>query len=68
METSGTGLGHAAKDELREREDEATSKETLKDLEQKEKNSDVIDETHEKPLSPDGALDESRELKDADPT
>ncbi|HEX6732670.1 MAG TPA: hypothetical protein VF074_21810 [Pyrinomonadaceae bacterium] len=68
METSGRGLGHAAKDELGEREDEATSKETLKDLEQKEKSSGAPDETHEKPLSPDGALDESRELKDADPT
>lgn len=68
METSGTGLGYVAKDELREREDEATSKETLKDLEQKEKSPGVGDETHEKPLSPDGALDESRELKDADPT
>lgn len=68
METSGTGLGHSAKDELREREDEATSKETLKDLEQKEKSPGVVDETQEKPLSPDGALDESRELKDADPT
>ena len=68
METSRSGLGHAAKDELSEREDEATSKETLKDLEQKEKSSGVVDEAQEKPLSPDGALDESRELKDADPT
>lgn len=66
METSGTGFGHTAKDELREREDEATSKETLKDLE-KEKSSGVVDETHEKPLSPDGAFDENKELKDADP-
>lgn len=68
MEKAGTGLDQSAKDELTKREDEATSKETLKDLEQKEKSPGVVDETHEKPLSPDGALDESRELKDADPT
>ena len=67
MEKSGTGLGQSAKDELAERDDEATSKETLKDLEQKEKSSGTVD-THEKPLSPDGSLDEQRELKDADPT
>jgi hypothetical protein len=66
METSGTGLGHSAKDELSKREDEATSKETLKDLDQKEKNSGVVDETHEKPLSPDGSFDESHEIKEVD--
>jgi hypothetical protein len=68
MEKSGTGMGHSTQNELFEREDEATSKETLKDLEKKEKSSGSGDETHEKPLSPDGALDERSELEDADPT
>jgi hypothetical protein len=67
MEKSGTGLGHSTKDVLTEREEEATSKETLKDLEQKEKSSSAVNETREKPLSPDGALDEERKIKDADP-
>ena len=67
MEKSGTDWRRRGKDELTEREDEATSKETLKDLEQKEKSAGTVD-THEKPLSPDGALDEQRELRDADPT
>lgn len=67
MEKSGTGLGHSTKDELIEREDEATSKETLKDLDRKEKSSGSVDEGDEKPLSPDGAFDEGKELKDADP-
>jgi len=45
---------------------DATSKETLEDLEKNEKSvSDNSDE--ENMPSPDGALDESDELKDADP-
>ena len=67
MEKAGTGLGQSAKDELTERENEATSKETLKDLEHKEKSSGAADEAHEKPPSPDGSLDERDELKDVDP-
>jgi hypothetical protein len=67
MEKSASGVGHSAKDELTEREDEATSKETLKDLEQKEKSSGSVDEGDDKPLSPDGAFDERNELQDADP-
>ena len=44
----------------------ATSKETLKDLEDDE--SSVKDESDDTNLpSPDGALDQSDELKDADP-
>ncbi len=43
----------------------ATSKETLEDLEENEKQ---IDESDDSTLpSPDGAFDESDELKDADP-
>lgn len=68
MEKSGTGFGHSTEDELSEREDEATSKETLKDLDQKEKSSASGNEPQENPLSPDGALDEGGELKEADPT
>lgn len=44
---------------------EATSKQTLEDLEENEKSVDQSDE--EKLPSPDGAFDESDELKDADP-
>ena len=45
--------------------DEATSKKTLEDLEE---NEDPIDESDDATLpSPDGAFDEPRELKDADP-
>ena len=45
---------------------DATSKETLEDLEENE--SGVSDESDDSDLpSPDGALDESDELKDADP-
>ena len=53
--------------ELAQREQEATTKETLKDVEEKEKNRTASDESHDKPPSPDGSFDENRELKDADP-
>jgi hypothetical protein len=52
---------------LAQREQEATTKETLKDVEEKEKNRTASDESHDKSPSPDGAFDENRELKDADP-
>ena len=67
MERSGVSSGQQQKDELGEREEQATSKETLKDLEQKKKSSGATGETDEKPPSPDGALDERNELKDTDP-
>jgi hypothetical protein len=45
---------------------DATSKETLKDLEENEASSN--DESDESSMpSPDGAFDEADELKDADP-
>jgi len=45
---------------------EATSKETLEDLEKNEASvKDASD--HPNPPSPDGALDQSDELEDADP-
>lgn len=52
-------------DTLKKRQDEATSKETLQDLEEVSKDTDA--DSSDGP-SPDGALDESDELKDADPT
>ena len=45
---------------------DATSKETLKDLEENEAAEKETSEHSEMP-SPDGAFDESDELKDADP-
>lgn len=51
-------------DTIKKREDEATSKETLHDIEESETDTDV-DETDGP--SPDGALDEPDELHNADP-
>ena len=51
-------------DTIKKREDEATSKETLKDIEESEANTDAGDDDGP---SPDGALDEPDELHDADP-
>ncbi len=45
---------------------DATSKETLKDLEENEASVKDTSDDSEMP-SPDGAFDESDELKDADP-
>ena len=45
----------------------ATSKETLEDVEENEESMNDNDEEARLP-SPDGALDESDELKDADPS
>jgi len=53
--------------DLKEREAEATEKETLKDLEESFGSSD-LDETDEgKVPSPDGSFDEDDELKGSDP-
>ena len=52
-------------DTLKKRQDEATSSETLEDLE--DEDSVNTDETDEDGPSPDGAFDEADELKDADP-
>lgn len=51
-------------DTIKKRQDEATSKETLQDLEEEMEDTDA-DETDGP--SPDGAFDEEDELKDADP-
>jgi hypothetical protein len=53
-------------DKIKERQEEATSKETLKDLEDERLvDTDETDETDGP--SPDGAFDQEDELKDADP-
>lgn len=54
-------------DTIKKRQEEATSKETLKDLEN-ETTLDTDKTDTSDGLSPDGAFDESDELKDADPT
>lgn len=51
-------------DSVKKREDEATSKETLQDLE--ESSTETTSSQADGP-SPDGALDEPEELHDADP-
>jgi hypothetical protein len=51
-------------DTIKKRQDEATSKETLKDLEESEK---TVESDDSDGPSPDGTLDEPDELKDADP-
>ena len=61
----GSSNKHSTKDELAEREEEATSKDTLKDVASMEKTARP--EPDDKAPSPDGALDENREVKDADP-
>ena len=53
--------------DLAQREQEATTNQTLREILEKEKRRDVADERHDKPPSPDGAFDENRELNDADP-
>ena len=53
-------------DTLKKRQDEATSSETLEDLEDDEF-FDEDDDTGENRPSPDGAFDEPDELADADP-
>ena len=50
---------------VKKRQEEATSKETLDDLEESEVSLDTDDADAP---SPDGAFDEADELKDADPT
>jgi hypothetical protein len=67
MERAGSSQEPSDAGDLAQREQEATTKETLKDVEEKEKNRTASDESHDKPPSPDGAFDEHRELKDADP-
>jgi hypothetical protein len=67
MERTGRTHERSGSDELTEREHEATSKDTLKEVSEKEKVARSSDEPHDKPPSPDGSFDENRELKDADP-
>jgi hypothetical protein len=52
-------------DTIKKRQDDATSKETLEDLEESEADTGDTDESAGP--SPDGTLDEPEELRDADP-
>jgi len=54
-------------DPLREREEEATEKETLKDLEESFGGSDTDESDDREAPSPDGSFDEEDELEQADP-
>jgi len=54
-------------DPLREREEEATEKETLKDLEESFGSSDTDESDDREVPSPDGSFDEEDELEQADP-
>jgi hypothetical protein len=56
-----------ADENLRERETEATEKETLKDLEESFGSSTVEEKENKKVPSPDGSFDEGKELEQADP-
>jgi hypothetical protein len=54
-------------DTIKKREDEATSKETLEDIEESEATADTGNADDADGPSPDGALDQPDELHDADP-
>lgn len=54
-------------DTIKKREEEATSKETLEDIEESEATPDTGTADDADGPSPDGALDEPDELRDADP-
>lgn len=54
-------------DTMKKREDEATSKETLEDIEDSEATPDSGAADDADGPSPDGALDQPDELHDADP-
>jgi hypothetical protein len=54
-------------DTIKKREDEATSKETLEDIEESEATPDTSAADDADGPSPDGAFDQPDELHDADP-
>ena len=67
MERAGSSQEPSDAGDRAQREQEATTKETLKDIVEQEKSRTTSTESDDKPPSPDGAFDENRELKDADP-
>lgn len=71
MQDSNKRASNARKDDseelLEERQSEATSDDRLSDLEETEKDSSSTDTGLDSGPSPDGALDESDETKDAGP-
>ncbi|MDQ5845047.1 MAG: hypothetical protein M3539_07085 [Acidobacteriota bacterium] len=56
-----------SREEFEERKSEATSDKTLADVTDMESDTDSIDADQDPGPSPDGALDESNEIKDAGP-
>jgi hypothetical protein len=62
-----TGRESSTKQDDSKKDSEATSKETLSDLEENKKNVESGGSKQDPGPSPDGALDESDEFKDAGP-
>jgi hypothetical protein len=67
MERPGSNQEPSDAGDLAEREREATTKETLKEILKNEKGRNVADDGSDNLPSPDGASDENGELNDADP-
>ena len=66
MERPEHAQGRSRTDDLAEREEDATSKDTLKDVSEKEKSTGSTEQRDDKPPpSPDGVPDRARELKDS---
>ena len=59
--------GEASNNKTQKSDSEATSKETLSDIRENEKQSGSTAVKHDSGPSPDGAFDESGEIKDAGP-
>ena len=66
LESKRGGTGADKSPEIEDRQSEATSDETLSDLEENEEDVESSSTSDPGP-SPDGALDESNEIKDAGP-
>ena len=61
MERGRHSQGRRTSDDLAEREEEATSKDTLKDVSEKEKSTGSTDKRDDNPPAPDGIPDRDRE-------
>lgn len=59
--------GEDSNDKTQKPDSDATSKETLADVRENEKQSGSTADSHDSGPSPDGAFDESKESKDAGP-
>jgi hypothetical protein len=67
QDSKGRDPAQEKEKELAERKSEATSDETLKDLQETEKDSNSTDTGLDPGPSPDGMFDEPDEIKDAGP-